>query len=61
MVKKAEYKVYDWASNEVGSPIFNNYDDASDWITSNIEKVYGDLSDNEHDIQRDEYQIIELD
>ena len=54
------FKVYDWYGNEVGSPIFRNYDDASDWITELIEEVYGNLSDNAHDIQRDEYQIIEL-
>lgn len=56
-----QYKVYDWAMNEVGSPTFDHYDDASDWITETIDKVYGELSDQEHDQQRDEYCIIELD
>jgi hypothetical protein len=56
-----KYQVFDWYGNDVGSPVFEHWEDACDWITETIDKVYGELSDNDHDIQRDEYQIIELD
>ncbi len=55
-----EYKVYDWAGNEVGSPIFDDWNDACDWMSQLVDKVYPNLDDNEHDEQLGEYQIIEL-
>ena len=55
-----KYKVLDWAGNEVGSPIFNHFDDASDWLDELINKVYGDLSDDDYDLQRQEYVIHDV-
>jgi len=56
-----KWKVYDWANNDVGSPEFDHFDDASDWISETIDRVYGtDLSDDEYDEQRGEYVIHDV-
>lgn len=55
-----EFKVFDWAGNDVDSPIFNNWEDACDWIGELIDSIYGELNDDDYDIQYGEYQIIEL-
>lgn len=60
-MKNEKYKVIDWAGNEVGSPIFNYFDDASDWLSELIDRVYGkNLSDDDYDLQRGEYEIVEV-
>lgn len=61
MKNVTKWKVYDWAGNDVGSPEFDYFDDASDWISETIDKVYGlNLTDDEYDQQRDEYQITDV-
>ena len=55
-----KWQVFDWYGNDVGSPVFDYFDNASDWISETIDRVYGNLTDSEYDEQRGEYQIIEV-
>lgn len=38
----------------------DNWEDACDWIGELIDSIYGELNDDDYDIQYGEYQIIEL-
>ena len=52
--------IYDWAGNGVCNKVFDYFDDASDELDRMIDRCYGELSDDEYDTQRGEYQIIEV-
>lgn len=54
------FKVLDWYGNDVGSPLFDNMEDAHEWLMVNVSNVYGSLDDDSFDEQCDEYQIVKL-
>ena len=55
-----KWTVKDWAGNDVGSPEFDHFEDASDWIDETIDRVYGELTDEEYDEQVGEYVIYDV-
>ena len=55
------YRVFDWANNEINSPVFSDFDDACDWLNRHIEKLYGkDLSDDRWDEEIGEFNIVDV-
>ena len=55
-----KWTVKDCNANDVGSPEFDHYHDACDWIDTTIDRVYGELTDDDYDEQRGEYVIYDV-